>query len=211
MTGLTKRAEQEITSESAGIWATEQIQFLAIPFEPKLTKFALTLDRFTLLPNQYHIVQETIADTLISNLNVFAFVESYHNAFPAMDVNTIYEQVLQSIEAEPVSLSASPSGKGGKARVVWNILITPPTQIPSRHAQWIQLLKSLKYMHHLGTGGVGVPIQSPLSCNRCKIQGHVATACPLPLLPDWLGPLPITPGQSQATAAGVEQTVTNPK
>ncbi|SJL16712.1 uncharacterized protein ARMOST_20241 [Armillaria ostoyae] len=202
VTGLTKRAAQEITSENAGIWATEQIQFLAVPFEPEITKFALTLDRFTLLPNQYRIVQETIADTLISNLNVFSFVESNHDAFPLMDVNTVYEQILQSIEAEPVSLSASPSGKGGKARVVWNILITSPTQISSRHAQWIQLLKSLKYMHRLGTGGLGVPIQSPLSCNRCKIQGHVATACPLPLLPDWLGPPPITPGQSQSTTAG---------
>ncbi|KAK0215967.1 hypothetical protein EDD85DRAFT_962521 [Armillaria nabsnona] len=200
--GLTKHAEQEITSENTGIWVTEQIQFLAIPFEPKLTKFTLTLNCFTLLPNQYCIVQETIADTLISNLNVFTFVKSYHDAFPAMDVNTIYEQVLQSIETEPVSLSTSPLGKGGKARVVWNILIMPPTQILSQHAQWIQLLKSLKYMHRLGTGGVGVPIQSPLSCNRCKIQGHVVTACPLPLMPDWLGPPPITPGQSQATVAG---------
>ncbi|KAK0435978.1 hypothetical protein EV421DRAFT_1908260 [Armillaria borealis] len=203
VTGLTKHAAQEITSENAGIWATEQIQFLAVPFEPEITKFALTLDRFTLLLNQYHIVQETIADTLISNLNVFSFVESNHDAFPSMDVNTVYEQILQSIEVEPVSLSASPSGKGGKARVVWNILITSPTQISSRHAQWIQLLKSLKYMHRLGTGGLGVPIQSPLSCNQCKIQGHVATVCPLPLLPDWLGPPPITPGQSQSTTAGL--------
>ncbi|PBK72219.1 hypothetical protein ARMSODRAFT_1016198 [Armillaria solidipes] len=181
---LTKHAAQEITLENTGIWAMEWIQFLAVLFEPEITKFALTLDRFTLLPNQYHIIQETIADTLISNLNIFSFVESNHDTFPSMDMNIVYEQILQSIEAEPVLLSASPSGKGGKARV------------------WIQLLKSLKYMHQLGTGSLSVPIQSPLSCNQCKIQGHVMTVCPLPLLPDWLGPPPITPGQAQLMTAG---------
>jgi hypothetical protein len=178
VTGLPQDSVDRILKQRC--WSTRDITFFALPQTPIIEKFLCGIENLTFPISRADDVVNTIRSTLQSTPNVASFILANHDGIPDDDdpVSTILNSItVQSLEALQ---------SGGIPKLIWNVYATPPTQIPTLHAQWRELIQPLTFQTTLF--GKGVVRKQHFNCYACKSIDHPAGLCPFPKIPGWLAP-----------------------
>ncbi|PBK78781.1 hypothetical protein ARMSODRAFT_1011319 [Armillaria solidipes] len=176
-------------------WQLPLVTFFAIPYNPVITSFIVTLDHFAADDNPNEAVEiKTIVQLAMQNSPaVMTFLTHHRDTLANLSLAGAITHIANRLEVHALNIAAP----GGQLRTVFNVYAPSPTNDPTLHAQWVSTIASLNF---LSTAyGAGHPLKSTFACNKCKSIDHPTGLCPFP-----------PPASSMTTAQPIQSAPASP-
>jgi len=188
--GISKKQKQILIGRIC--WNTPGITFFAVPTEPFVTAFVMTLGGLTLEadPEDEIVVAHIVKHHLKTSGKVRGFIAKHNDLFDGdYSVADILNEILHSVEARALEITVDDA-----QATVFNIYMCSPTSDPTNHEAWIRLLKNISYVSHHGSL---TPRKPEFNCASCYALDHPTGLCPYPELPGWFDAKPPAPAPAQ--------------
>ena len=188
--GISKKQKRILIDRIC--WNTPGITFFAVPTEPFVTAFVMTLGGLTLEadPEDEIIVAHIVKHHLKLSGKVRGFIAKHNDLFDGdYSVTDILNEILHSVEARALEITVDDA-----QATVFNVYMCSPTSDPTNHEAWIRLLKNISYVSHHGNL---TPRKPEFNCASCYALDHPTGLCPYPELPGWFDAKPPAPTPAQ--------------
>ncbi|KAF8633798.1 hypothetical protein AX17_004356 [Amanita inopinata Kibby_2008] len=176
ISGLTDFQKDALLSRR--VWSIKTLTIFTIPFDPPVSRYALTLTGIFLEDpsKEAHTVVDAVRKTLASTPRIQMFLEDHNDNIDGSITNKL------SFILDSITVRGAQHYIGNSKRPVFFVYIHPPTTSPRYHRDWLTRLQRLKYGT---TCGIGSHIAKEWRCNLCKGIDHLTAFCRFPALPGW--------------------------
>lgn len=174
---------QQNTILSMRVWSTNVITFFAIPYEPPVSPYTLSLVGIQLTPP--HENEEEIANAVSDGIRnshaAINFIAGHRdNIDPNLDDDEAIQYILDNVTVRGEWLYVD-----GRRRPIFFVYIHPPTKNSGFHKVWLSILRKRAYPTMYG---VGQHQKNHWRCNICKGLDHPTSLCKYPGLAGWNKP-----------------------
>lgn len=164
-------------------WATPSVTLFAIPFNPSISDYLLSIGRLSTEPSNDTDVVNYVVNAMLGSAEIVKFIRERHTVnLLTMDPDDAVIYVLESIYVRHITVVDEKD-----LLRLWNVYIPPPTSTLAEYRAWKTLFNDLVYDTDF-KDGVGKRYTGNVSCSGCKSMDHTDRNCPFPTLPGWLGP-----------------------
>ncbi|KAJ6547759.1 hypothetical protein DFH09DRAFT_1320728 [Mycena vulgaris] len=147
-------------------------------------------------------VRDLIRTAIEANGEISQLVQTHQDAFgPQVSAGQAWERFRDSIAVHAIVLIVNDTNT-----IAWRLHVTPPT---NDRAVWGQLCRLFGKLQIMTALHGNTRFQRSFRCRICLGIDHPTPLCPLPSLPGWPGPTPVTiaalEDASRATAAKAQE------
>ena len=166
------------TLTSRVCWPTPSITLFVASMDPEASHFAIAITGFPLDRSDASdlVVADAVREAISNDATARTFITNNTDNLVGVHPDHYIDHVLNSIVVRSCSVMEE-----GSSVVVFNVYITPPTEVPDRLKAWIVNLKKLKYSCFHGAGRC----RTAFYCDVCKGRDHPTSLCRFTALIGW--------------------------